>query len=623
MSGKLLITSLLSFVAFSYAAGPQGSWSVVGDSGVVCIHSALLPGPEPAGTRYKILCAERPHAGKHRPYLTNQKTGGETTTEVDVFNKTNPFVTTHVSRNPFCGGQSQMADGRIYMAGGDRSTIEMPNDANFLLDGRTARRIYTPLDQIAGTTVQPWTHLPDMTVQRWYPTIIILPTGTHLIVSGSLDNLDLSNITLTTNNPTYEYYPPLPGEPRLTLGILDRAHPWSLYPLVYLLPKSGKVFIFAGKESAILDTKTNIADETSIPMLNDSRTFVKIYPFTPTGVLMPLTIANDYTATVRLCGGTQVNNQSAPFCFEIQPEATGAQWTEVDPLPRAKVMPDVVILPDAKILYVNGAEWGTAGGDGGEAWNAHPPAFDTFLYDPSQPSGSRYTSLAKATVGRLYHSGALLAPDGRVLTVGSEMANWPDIEANRTECYPFVKSENATTACTDPFETRVEAFEPPYFNVANRISIDLSRAPRNVTHGSYIQIYLSKGFESRAVSHANFIRYGSTTHSTNADQRLVEAKILSFNSANGRYVIEVPNSTLMPPGNYMLWLIDDAGIPCEHSATILVSLGEKDTSTSLDAKWVAPTAKSTSSSSSVKLIPVPLTFVTFLLIGVSLFWSLL
>ncbi|KAJ3126516.1 hypothetical protein HK098_007416 [Nowakowskiella sp. JEL0407] len=568
----VLVSMFAALAELASAAGPLGSWKVIGETGVVCIHSAMLPGPEPAGTRWKILCAERPHHGNN-PYPNNVKTGGESTTEVDVFNTAKPFTATHVARNPFCGGQVQMADGRIFSAGGDRSTVSIPGNADFIVDGRTARRIYTPLDQIGTSGVAPWTSLPDMTVQRWYPTIITLETGRQLIVSGSLDNLDLANMTLTTKNPTYEYYPPQPNEQKHTLQILDRAHPWNLYPQVYLLPKTGKVFIFAGNESAIIDTKTDIADETSIPPINDPRTFVKIYPFTPTGVLLPLTIKNNFTATIRLCGGTLVNNQSAPYCHEISPEAPGAAWVEVDPLPTPKVMPDVVILPDGKLLYMNGAPWGTAGGDGGQAYNAHPPSYYTFLYDHDAPRGNQYINMTSSTVGRLYHSGALLTPDGRVVTVGNEMANWPDIEANRTDCFPF----NFTTPCIDPFETRVEAFEPPYFNVKNRISVDLTRVPRNLTHGTIFEVFLNSNVSTRYVSKANFIRYGSTTHSTNSDQRLIEAVIQSQHATSGRLVIEIPpNPVIAPPGNYMLWLLDESGVPSENSVTILFSLGAPD-----------------------------------------------
>ncbi|KAJ1537171.1 hypothetical protein HK096_003210 [Nowakowskiella sp. JEL0078] len=565
--------ALIVLSSSANAAGTLGSWSVIGNTGVVCIIAAILPGPEPAGSHWKMMCGERPHKGNN-PYPTNKNTGGPITSEVDVFNSTTPFVSTYTSRNPFCGGLVQMPDGRVFSVGGDRSTVSLPSNTEFVVDGRTARRIYTPIDQITGT-VQPWTELPDMSVQRWYPSLITLNDGRILIVSGSLDNLDLANMTLTTKNPTYEYYPPLDNNPRLVLQILDRAHPWNLFPLVYQLPKSGNVFIFAGTESAILNPTTNAADETSIPPLNDSRTYTKIYPFTPTANIMPLTKKNNFTATIRLCGGTLINNQSAPYCFEINPESSGASWTETDPMPTGKVMPDVVILPDGKLIYTNGAPWGFAGGDGGQAYNAHPPSYATYLYDPSAPQGQRYTTMAPATVGRLYHSGALLAPDGRVVTFGNEMANWPDIEANRTECFPF----NFTNACIDPFEYRVEAFEPPYFNVNNRVSVMYGKTARSTTHGSYIEVFLNKGFETRNITMANFIRYGSTTHSTNTDQRLVEADIMS-KSSSGRLVIKVPSSAiLLPPGNYMLWLLDENSIPAINSLTVLVSIGTADITT--------------------------------------------
>jgi hypothetical protein len=52
----------------------KGSWDIIGTSGVVCIHSMLLP-------HSKLLCMERPHMP---PYSINTQTGGNTVTEIDL-----------------------------------------------------------------------------------------------------------------------------------------------------------------------------------------------------------------------------------------------------------------------------------------------------------------------------------------------------------------------------------------------------------------------------------------------------------------------------------------------------------------------------------------------------------
>jgi hypothetical protein len=93
-------------------------------------------------------------------------------------------------------------------------------------------------------------------------------------------------------------------------------------------------------------------------------------------------------------------------------------------------MPDGVILPNGKILIVNGGRTGTAGrcslfhvcvfwfvnllidtGYGnlkyriGES-NADNPTFTPLLYDPSAPLGPRFSreDMPTSPIGRLYHS---------------------------------------------------------------------------------------------------------------------------------------------------------------------------------------------------------------------------
>lgn len=51
-----------------------GNWDIIGTSGVVCIHTMLMPNS-------KLLCMERPHMP---PYSINLQTGGNTVTEIDL-----------------------------------------------------------------------------------------------------------------------------------------------------------------------------------------------------------------------------------------------------------------------------------------------------------------------------------------------------------------------------------------------------------------------------------------------------------------------------------------------------------------------------------------------------------
>ncbi|RKO95211.1 hypothetical protein CAUPRSCDRAFT_5118, partial [Caulochytrium protostelioides] len=67
----------------------------------------------------------------------------------------------------------------------------------------------------------------------------------------------------------------------------------------------------------------------------------------------------------------------------------------------------MVVLPDGKYLIVNGAQQGYSGF--GTAIN---PAYTALIYDPKAPLGQRFTEGDTTDVARLYHSEALLLPDG-------------------------------------------------------------------------------------------------------------------------------------------------------------------------------------------------------------------
>jgi hypothetical protein len=56
--------------------------------------------------------------------------------------------------------------------------------------------------------------------------------------------------------------------------------------------------------------------------------------------------------------------------------------------------------------------------------SARDPAHDAWLYDPKEPEGSRFTTLAATNINRYYHSMALLLPDASVLVMGSEYGEW-------------------------------------------------------------------------------------------------------------------------------------------------------------------------------------------------------
>lgn len=99
-------------------------------------------------------------------------------------------------------------------------------------------------------------------------------------------------------NPTYEFFPPQGGP--INSPILQRTLPANLFPLTWLLP-SGNLFIQSNWETVLLNLATNV--ETQLDNIPDA---VRTYPASAATIMLPLTPANNWTATILFCGGSNV-----------------------------------------------------------------------------------------------------------------------------------------------------------------------------------------------------------------------------------------------------------------------------------------------------------------------------
>ncbi len=196
-------------------------------------------------------------------------------------------------------------------------------------------------------------------------------------------------------------------------------------------------------------------------------------------------------------------------------------------MPSVRIMGDAVLMPDETVLVTNGSR-------SGRADHALCPNRTTLLLNPAVYSWRR---LANARVHRLYHATALLLPDGRVMTGGTDGVYNPD---------PFAFPER-----------RVETFRPPYWFRGPRPRI--AGAPDVIRTGA---TFIVETPDASAVQTVTLIRAGSVTHSFNMDQRCVRLVIRA--RREDQLELEAPsNSYVAPPGDYLLHLLNQAGVPSE------------------------------------------------------------
>jgi len=214
-----------------------------------------------------------------------------------------------------------------------------------------------------------------------------------------------------------------------------RTDPDNLYPFMFVLP-SGGIFVVYYNEARIIDEVTfdTVKVLPNLPGSVSNFLAGRTYPLEGTGVLLPQFPPYSDPVTVLVCGGSANGDALAiDNCVSTQPEVANPTWT-LERMPSQRVMSCICALPDGTYLILNGAKEGVAG-----FGLATDPNYNAILYDPSLPINQRFSIMATTIVARLYHSEAMLLPDGRVLVSGSDPEDG-----------------------VHPEEYRVEVFNPPY-----------------------------------------------------------------------------------------------------------------------------------------------------------------
>lgn len=96
----------------------------------------------------------------------------------------------------------------------------------------------------------------------------------------------------------------------MTSSFLQNTLPANLFPLTWLLP-SGKLFLQATWSTTLLDYRTKV----EIP-LDDMPDAIRTYPASAGTAMLPLTPANNWTATIMFCGGSNVSTDESVLLFK-------------------------------------------------------------------------------------------------------------------------------------------------------------------------------------------------------------------------------------------------------------------------------------------------------------------
>ncbi|WP_316776071.1 radical copper oxidase GlxA [Streptomyces sasae] len=354
-----------------------------------------------------------------------------------------------------------------------------------------------------------------MNEARWYPTLTTLSDGKVLSVSG----LDDIGQLVPGKNEVFD-----PATKTWTYTKYKRQFP--TYPALFLL-QNGKLFYSGsnagygpddvGRDPGIWDVDTNRF--TKLPGLSDPNMLE-----TSGTVLLPP--AQDEKYLVVGGGGVGESELSTKKTRLIDLKDADPKFTDGPSLEKGTRYPQISVLPDDTVLVSGGSEDYRGRSDS--------DILQARLYDPAANSFKR---VADPLVGRNYHSGSILLPDGRVMFFGSN-----PLYADKANTKPGV------------FEQRIEIYTPPYLYRDSRPS--LSGGPQTIARGG-AGTFTSQ--HASTIKKVRLIRPSATTHVTDVDQRSIA---LDFRTSGNRITVTMPkNRNLVQSGWYMLFVDDDQGTP--------------------------------------------------------------
>ncbi|GHE61200.1 hypothetical protein GCM10018785_32810 [Streptomyces longispororuber] len=356
-----------------------------------------------------------------------------------------------------------------------------------------------------------------MNEARWYPTLTTLTDGRVLSLSG----LDEIGQLVPGKNEVYD--------PRTKKWTYTRkARQFPTYPAVFQMA-DGRLFYSGsnagygpadvGRDPGVWNLRTNTFRK--IPGMSDPHLL-------ETSATVELPPAQDQRYLVVGGGGVGESRKASKKTRVVDLRAARPRFVDGPDLDKGTRYPQTSILPDDSVLVSGGSEdyRGRGGSDIREAR----------LYDPRE---NTFDEVADPHVGRNYHAGSLLLPDGRVLFFGSD---------------PLYG--DAANTKPGSFEQRLEIYTPPYLYRGDRPA--LGAGPTTLKRGASGTFPTKDAASVRA---ARLIRPGATTHVTDIDQTSIALGLKK--SATGVTVTVPKNRSLVESGWYMLFVTDREGVPSE------------------------------------------------------------
>lgn len=357
-----------------------------------------------------------------------------------------------------------------------------------------------------------WSSAADMTVGRGYQGQTTLSTGEVFTVGGSWSG-GRKGKAGELYSPRTNRWRPLPNVAPAPFLTADPAGVYRADNHAWLFAASGGRVFHAGPSAKMhwVDTagqgKVTDAGTRGQDAMNGNAVMYDI------GKILTVGGAPAYE---------KADATKAAYTVDITGTPTVRRTSD---MAAARAYLNSVVLPDGTVVVVGGQSYPV------------PFSDQTSVLTPElwNPATGKFTKLAAMPTPRNYHSVANLLPDGTVFSGGGGLCgkcatNHPD----------------------------GQIFVPPYLlnpDGSRKARPVITSAPATATHGATITIGTD-----RAVKGFSLVRISAVTHSVDNDQRRVPLSSTAVSPTSHRVAVPSDPGTA-PPGNYLLFALDNAGTP--------------------------------------------------------------
>ena len=359
--------------------------------------------------------------------------------------------------NVFCTGLAHLMDGRIFLAGGNKST-------GFI--GIKATNVFDSSDNT-------WTRTDDMAYERWYPSVTPLANGEMLITEGhDPEDTDASH-----------HIPEVRGVDGGIRELTGAPLHEDLYPWMDVGP-NGLVYL-TGPDKYIRSLDTSGSGTwTTLGKRDDEYRSYGSHAFFDIGKIL-VAGGGGYTST---------GEPSSKTAEVVDLNAATPQVSATDSMEFPRRQYNLTVLADGTALATGGNSSGKA------LIDLDAGVYNAELWDPAS---GLWSTLAAEDKTRQYHSTALLLPDGRVLSAGGGVCG---------TCREVGYLERNAQVFSPPYLFKHDGSG----DLAPRPVIN--SAPKTVPYNAAVSI---DSPNAASVGKVALVRLGAVTHSVNMEQRYV------------------------------------------------------------------------------------------------------